>query len=314
MRVAITGATGFIGTALVDHLLARGDEVVALSRDPERARRPGVTCVKAELETAGAWWDALAGAHAIVHLAGEPLAGRRWDARQKQIIRDSRVESARNIVEAIAKLDVRPQVLVTASGVDYYPFAAGPDGFDDDEVTEADPPADTFLGRLCRDWEREARAAQAFGVRTVAMRTGLVLGPGGALAKMKKPFELHAGGRMGNGRQWVSWIHRDDAVAAYAAALADARYTGAINLVTDSTRNAELSHALAGALGRRSWLPVPAFALRAAVGELAESILEGRRVVPARLRALGFSWRYPTLAAALAAIQPRTSSANAARA
>jgi hypothetical protein len=230
----------------------------------------------------------------VIHLAGEPIAGRRWDARQKQRIRDSRVESTRAIVEAIAACTARPQTLIHASGIDYYPFATGP--LDDDDATESDAPAESFLGRLCRDWEREASAATPLGVRVVHMRTGLVLGPhGGALARMSTPFKLFAGGKIGSGKQWVSWIHLDDVVAAYAAALTDARYTGAINLVTDSTRNADFSRALGHALHRPSWLPVPAFALKAAVGELAESILNGRKAVPAKLRELGFSWKHPTL-------------------
>jgi len=300
-RVVVTGATGFIGTALVAELRERGDTVVALVRDVERAREhlAGVELLAADLETPGPWCDALDGADAIVHLAGEPVAAKRWDARVKQIIRDSRVESTRTIVEAIAKLRVPPKVLVTASGVDYYPFA--PDSeFDDDEVTEADPPADSFFGRLCRDWEGEARAANELGVRVVAMRTGLVIGEhGGALAKLQRPFQLFAGGRLGTGNQWVSWIHLDDAAHAYATALADTAYRGPINLVTDSVRNRDFAKALGKAMHRPSWLPVPAFAIKAAVGEFAESILKGRRVVPANLRALGFRWRHPELAEAL---------------
>ncbi|HEX3482827.1 MAG TPA: DUF1731 domain-containing protein [Kofleriaceae bacterium] len=167
-------------------------------------------------------------------------------------------------------------------------------------MTEADPPGDSFLARLCRDWEAEARAAEGLGVRVVCMRTGMVLGPGGALAKMITPFRLFAGGPIGSGRQWVSWIHRDDAVRAFAAAVAEDRYTGPINLVTDSIRSADFARALGAALGRPSWLPVPGFALRAALGEFADYALHGRRVVPARLRALGFTWTRPTLAEALA--------------
>mgnify|MGYP001554120552 CR=1 FL=1 len=151
------------------------------------------------------------------------------------------------------------------------------------------------LARLCRDWEKEAAAATRLGVRVASMRTGLVLGPGGPLAKMTTPFKLFAGGKIGSGKQWVSWIHLADAVNAYVAALTDDRYTGAINLVTDSTRNAEVSRAIGHALSRPSWLPVPAFALKAAVGELAETILHGRRAVPAKLRALGFTFEHPTL-------------------
>lgn len=303
MRVVITGATGFIGGALVPQLVARGDEVVALSRDPQRATAQlGVPAVRAELEDRGAWCDALAGAGAIVHLAGEPLGAGRWDARIKQRIRDSRVESTRTIVEAIEALPParRPGALVSASGTDYYPFAL--DGaLDDDPVTEADPPSESFLGRLCRDWEREARAAEPLGVRVVTMRCGIVLGPGAAVAKMAAPFRWFVGGRLGGGRQWVSWIHRDDAAAGFAAAVHDDRFRGPINLVTGSVRNAELSAALARALHRPSWLPVPRLALRAAVGELSEYLLAGRNVVPARLRELGFTWRHPELAAALRA-------------
>jgi uncharacterized protein (TIGR01777 family) len=308
MRVVVTGATGFIGRPLVAALRARGDEVIALVRDVERARKhlgsdEGLRLVLAELETPGPWFDQIDGADAIIHIAGEPIAAKRWDARQKQLIRDSRVESTRTIVEAIGAASQKPKALVVASGIDYYAFASNKHDFDDDEVTEADPPADTFLGRLCRDWENEARAAEAHGARVVSMRTGLVLGKhGGALAKMRRPFELFAGGKIGSGRQWVSWIHIDDVVAAYIAAASDARYRGPFNLVTDSTRNAEFSRALGKALGKPTWLAVPAFAIKAAVGaEFAESLLEGRRAVPTKLRGLGFAFRHPTLADALAA-------------
>lgn len=303
MKIVVTGATGFIGSALVPALLARGDTVTVLSRDGAKAeaKLPGVTGVTAELEALGPWTAALGGADAIVHLAGEPIAGKRWDARHKQAIRDSRVETTRTLVEGIAALPAldRPRALISASGTDYYPFAPDVD-FDDDEVTEADPPSDSFLGRVCRDWEREALAATDHGLRVACMRTGLVLGPGGALGKMTTPFKLFVGGKIGHGRQWMSWIHRDDVVAAYAAATADPRYEGPINLVTDSVRAAEFARALGKALGRPSWMPVPGFALKAAVGELAEYLLHGRRVVPARLRALGFTWQHPDLADALA--------------
>ena len=303
MKVVITGATGFVGTALVAALLRRGDAIVVLSRDAARARAAlgEVTAITADLQSRGAWADALAGADAVVHLAGEPVAARRWDARHKQRIRESRVESSRALVEAVAALPVadRPRVLVSASGTDYYPFA--PDSeFDDDEVTEADPPGDSFLARVCAAWEAEALAGEAAGLRVVCMRTGLVLGPGGALSKLTTPFKLFIGGRIGSGRQWMPWIHRDDAVAGYLAAIDDARYTGPINLVTASIRNAELARALGHALHRPAWLPVPGFALRAAVGEFADYLLGGRRVVPAKLRALGFTWTLDTLAAALA--------------
>lgn len=304
MKVVVTGATGFIGTPLVAALRARGDAVTVLSRDAERARTTlgaDLTAVTADLETAGPWAQALAGAHAVVHLAGASIAGRRWDARVKQVLRDSRVESTRALVEALAALPPgeRPRALICASGTDYYPFAEDP-RFDDDEVTERDPPGDSFLARMCRDWEKEALAATAHGVRVACMRTGIVLGAGGALDRMTTPFKLFVGGRLGSGRQWMPWIHRDDVVRAYVTAVDDDRYTGPINLVTDSVRNAAFARALGRALHRPSWLPVPAFAIKAAIGELAEYVLKGRRVVPARLRELGFTWTRPTLDEALA--------------
>jgi uncharacterized protein (TIGR01777 family) len=303
MKIVVTGATGFLGTALVGALRARGDAVVALSRDAAHARAVlgDVTAVTADLQNRGVWADALARTDAVVHLAGESMVAKRWDARQKQRLRDSRVEAARTLVEAIAALPAadRPRVLISASGSDYYPFA--PDSeFDDDEVTESDPPGDTFLARLCVDWEAQARAAELAGLRVACMRTGIALGPGGALAKLTAMFKGFVGGRIGSGRQWVPWIHRDDAVRGYVTALTDDRYTGSINLVAGSVRNAELSKALGKALSRPAWLPVPAFALRAAVGEFADYLLGGRRVVPARLRELGFTWTQPTLDAALA--------------
>lgn len=305
-KVVVTGGTGLIGRPLVRALLAAGHPVTALVRDVERAQHAlgdAVELVVAELETPGPWLDELAGAQAVVHLAGEPIAGRRWDARQKQRIRDSRVESTRVMVEHLATVPAerRPRALVVASGIDFYGFA-NRELDDDDPVPESSPRGDSFLARVCAAWEQEALAAEGLGVRVVRVRTGVVIGPGGALARMTTPFKLFAGGRIGSGQQWFSWIHLDDAVAAYRAAITDPRYAGAINLVApDTVRNRELARALGGALGRPSWLPVPAFALRTAVGELAEYLLEGRRAVPTALERLGFAFAHPRLADALRA-------------
>ncbi|HEU0031006.1 MAG TPA: TIGR01777 family oxidoreductase [Kofleriaceae bacterium] len=304
MKIIVTGATGFVGAALCKALVERGDQVIALSRDAARAKAklgPSVEVLEADLETVGPWGRAFANAGAILHLAGESVGAKRWDARQKQVIRDSRVETTRTIVEAIAELDRpdRPKTLICASGTDYYPFALPP--IDDDEVTEIDPPSDSFLGRVCRDWEKEARGAEPLGVRVAMLRTGIVLGHGGPLDKMTTPFKLFAGGKLGNGEQWMPWIHLDDVVAAYATAAHDARYAGPINLVTDSVRNREFAAALGRALGRPSWLRTPKLAIKAALGEFSEYVLHGRRVVPARLRELGFQWKYPALEDALRA-------------
>ena len=302
MKVFVTGATGFVGRPLVAALLARGDQVTVMTRSAARAQDLGATqVVEGELETPGPWREALAGHDAIVHLAGESVAAHRWDARQKQIIRDSRVEATRALVEALAALplETRPRTLIGASGVDYYPFAGGP--MDDDEVTEADPPGDEFLARVCRDWERETTAAEGHHLRVVRLRIGTVFGKGGgALDKIVPSFKLFAGGKVGNGKQWFSWIHRDDVVAIILAALDDAAYTGAINCVTDSVRYAAFAKVLGHLLHRPSFWRVPGFALKLAVGELSVVLLNGRRVVPTALAARGYRFKYAQLADALA--------------
>ena len=302
-KIIVTGATGFVGTSLVAAARARGDTVVPLARNAAAAEALlGIPAVAADLENPGAWQATLDGADAVIHLAGEPIADGRWDARRKQRLRDSRVESARRIVEGIAALPAarRPRVLVTASGSDFYPFAEPRLGFDDDEITEADPPGEHFLGRLCHAWEAAADEAAALGVRVVAMRTGLVLGPGGALARLTTVFKRFAGGPLGSGKQWLSWIHRDDVVAAYLAAVTDERYVGPINLVAPETvRQRDFARALGHALGRPAILPAPGFALRMALGEFADFLPHGRRVVPAALTRLGFTFARPTLKSAL---------------
>lgn len=301
MRVVVTGGTGLVGIPLIRELRERGDSVVGLTRDPSRAKikLDAIEWVAAELETPGAWCDVLSGSDAVVHLAGEPVGDRRWDARQKQRIRDSRVESARVLVEAIGKLEAvnRPRVLVSASGTDFYPYAIEGLG-DEEEVTERDPPGESFLSRVCRDWEKEARAAEAHGVRVACMRTGLVVAPGLALDRLSRPFKLFFGGRIGSGEQWMPWIALRDVVAIYANAVHDDRYRGPINAVTDSIRNKDLARALAKALGRPSWFPAPKFGVKLIAGEFAEAILKGRRVVPAKLRELGYTFTQPDLEAA----------------
>ena len=299
--VIITGATGLLGPQLIHELRDRGDTITVLSRNAEAAKaKLGTDAIAADLETPGPWCDALAGVDTIIHLAGEAVGDKRWNAIQKQKIRDSRIETTRTIVEAIGKLEpaARPKALVCASGTDYYPFAI--DGLgDDEEVTERDPPSENFLGRVCRDWEKEANAATAHGVRVACLRTGLILGKGLALRRLTKPFRFFVGGRLGSGEQWVSWIGLPDAAAIYATAAHDERYRGPINVVADSIRNREFSKAIGAVLHRPSWLPVPKLAVKIVAGEFAEVVLNGRRVVPTRLRELGFPCREPELATAL---------------
>jgi uncharacterized protein (TIGR01777 family) len=311
MRIFFTGGTGFIGGALVAALRARGDEPVIVTRDAKRAaRRLGDAgeIIEADPTEAGPWQDRLAGCGAVINLAGASIAGRRWNAQVRQILVDSRVDVTRNLVAAIGRLApaARPRVLVSASGIDLYPFAmtAGETDDDDPAVSEAAAADDSFLARLCREWEREAAGARAHGVRVVTVRTGIVLAAGGgALPRMVLPFKLLVGGRVGSGRQWLSWLHRDDAVGIYLFAVDTTALAGPVNAVApEAVRQAAFARELGRAVHRPCWLPVPGFALRLAVGGLAEYLLAGRRVVPTALTTAGYPFRHPTLAGTLAAI------------
>jgi uncharacterized protein (TIGR01777 family) len=294
MRVFLTGASGFIGRAIGEALNARGAAVVGLTRGAELPH--GVEPVTGDPTRAGAWGEALAGCDVVIHLAGESLATHRWTAAHKAELRRSRLEGTRQVVSAMVAAE-RPRVLLSASGADYYPF-------DDSEqrYPEPQPAGRSFLADLCRDWEGAALAAAAKGKRVCVMRTGVVLGRGeGALARLTRIFKSFAGGPLGDGRQWFSWIHVDDVVGAYLHAADRDALSGPVNVVAGSTRQAEFARALGDALKRPSWLPVPGFALRVAIGELADYLLHGRRVVPAALEESGYEFSRPALVDALAA-------------
>jgi hypothetical protein len=298
MRVTITGATGLIGPAVVAELRERGAQITVLSRNPQRAGN--------ELQTEAVGWDpleeaapsaALAGRDAVVHLAGAPVA-QRWSASARRAIRESRVRGTRNLIEGLRTTDDRPRVLVSASAIGYY----GPHG--DEPLDEEAPPGEDFLAQVCVDWEAQARdGAGELGMRSVQVRTGVVLDRhGGALAKMLTPFRLGVGGPVAGGRQWVSWIHRDDLVGLTLAALEDERWSGAVNATApEPVTNRELSTALGRVLHRPSLLPVPALALRALYGEMAEIVTSGARVLPAKALVLGYRFRHPRLDEALRA-------------
>ena len=277
MRVAITGASGFIGKRLSAALRARGDEVTGISL---REGPPSP--------------DALAGSDAVVHLAGEPVA-QRWTKDARERIRSSRVEGTRGLVEAIGAADPRPRALVSASAVGYY----GSRG--DERLDEGSAPGTGFLAEACVAWEREAAAAAEHGIRVVMVRTGVVLDKaGGALEKMLPPFKLGIGGPVAGGRQYLPWIHIDDLVGIYVAAVDDEAWTGPVNAAApEPVTNAALSKALGRALHRPAFAPVPAFAIRALYGDMAEIVTEGQRAIPKRALELGYSFAHPDLDEAL---------------
>lgn len=292
MQVLVTGGSGFIGGALCARLQADGHAVTVLTRDPARTARavPGVRAV--------ATLDGLGGIDAVVNLAGEPLADGRWTDARKQAFRDSRLDTTRALLAWMANQATPPTVLVSGSAIGYY----GPRG--DNRLDESAPPADDFAARLCDDWESAAREATALGVRVCTVRIGVVLHPdGGALAKMLPPFRLGAGGPMGTGKQWMSWITRDDLVSLLVFLLGDAEASGAYNgTAPEPVRNEDFARALGAALHRPALLRTPALALKALFGEMSGLLLTGQRVVPARAQVAGFAFAHPTLDAALASL------------
>jgi uncharacterized protein (TIGR01777 family) len=293
MRVALTGASGTIGSAVARELRQRGDEVTALSRS---GAGEAVRWAAPKEEPAPA--EALRGRDAVVHLLGEPI-DQRWSDEAKREIRDSRVLGTRNLVAALRALSAeeRPRVLVSQSAVGYY----GPHG--DEPVDESAPTGDDFLAHVVADWEAEALAAAHLGVRVVTTRTGVVLSSGGgALQKMLPFFKLGIGGPVAGGRQYVPWVHLDDVAAAVLFAIDTDAVGGAVNVTApDPATNRELSRALGRVLRRPAIAPVPAFALKLLYGEMSTIVTTGQRAVPARLTELGYSFRRPDLEDALRA-------------
>ncbi len=292
MHVFVTGATGLVGRALCSGLLADGHAVTALTRRPGAALPAGARAVVGDPAVPGPWQEALRGADACVHLAGEPVAAGRWTAARKAAIETSRVDSTRLVAEAIAAGG--PTVLISGSAVGFY----GARG--DEVLDEASPPGQGFLADVCRRWEAAAAPAAA-RARVVLLRTGIVLAKeGGALPKLVLPFKLMAGGPVGSGAFWQPWIHLADEVGLIRFALDDARVEGPLNAsAPEPARNRDLAAALGAALHRPSLLPAPELALRLAMGELAEVILASQRMVPRKALALGYRFRFPALAPAL---------------
>ncbi len=292
MKVLITGATGFVGSPLVDLLTQAGDQVVRISR----RSAPGKDSIQWNPAAGRLEAASLEGADAVVHLAGESIAAGRWTAAQKARIRDSRVLGTRLLAESLARLSRRPKVLVSASAIGYY----GNRG--DERLDESSASGTGFLPEVCREWEAAAKPAADCGIRVVQLRIGLVLAPGGgALAKMLPPFQMGVGGIIGDGRQYMSWIALNDLVAVIRHALITGNLAGPVNAVApQAVTNREFTKTLGHVLGRPTILPMPAFAARLAFGEMAdELLLSSARVEPRNLLASRYVFRHPELESAL---------------
>ncbi len=297
-RVVVTGATGLIGRRLCERLVARGDEVVVLSRGGEKARSavPGAAAyVRWHPTAAEEWVAALEGAHAVVHLAGASIFGKRWTPAYKETLRESRVMSTRTLIAAMEQMGQKPAVFACGSAVGYYGFR------DDTKLDEQATPGDDFLARLCVEWEQEGARAEALGIRTVLLRTGIVLdAKEGALPKMMLPFRFFTGGPILPGSQWFSWIHMADEVGLILFAIDDARVSGALNLAApEAQTNRDFCATLGKVMGSPSWLPVPGFALSLALGEFGSMLTEGQRAVPRKAQDLGYSFAHASAEGAL---------------
>jgi uncharacterized protein (TIGR01777 family) len=292
MRILITGASGLIGTALQRSFKEKGHELLLASRKEAKDSQH----IQWDVEKGFSEPERLEGLDAVVHLAGESVFGLSWSDAKKKAIRDSRVDGTRNIVEAISKLKARPNVLVAASAIGFY----GDRG--DEEMTESSAAGDTFLAEVSKEWESEARRAEDAGIRTVLLRTGIILSKdGGALGTMLLPFKLGVGGVVGSGRQWMSWISIDDHVRVINYAVENENVRGALNSVSPHpVTNEQFTKTLGEVLYRPTILPLPRFAVSMVFGEMGdELLLASMRVLPKRLETAGFEFKYPDLKSAI---------------
>lgn len=298
MRIVITGATGFIGTPVSASLILKGHELTILTRRIRRtaSRSARVRHVEWNPADETSFIDEIDGCDAVVNLAGENIAARRWTRKQKERILKSRILATRGLVRSIQRASQRPRVLINASAMGYY----GPRG--DELLDETASSGEGFLASTCKAWEAHAVRAEEFGVRVVRLRIGVVLGKeGGALAKMVPPFKLFLGGWLGSGKQWMSWIHLEDVVRLIDTCLNNDGLRGPVNVTApEPVTNKVFSTALAQVLRRPCLMPVPPFALRLLLGEMAdELLLKGQRVIPKKALDAGFEFRFPKIHRAL---------------
>jgi uncharacterized protein (TIGR01777 family) len=300
MKVAVTGSSGLVGQSLLDFLSSKGAQVIRLVRG---AASTDPTTVDWDPESGLREPARLQGIEAVVHLAGESIAARRWNEAQKQRIRDSRIHGTRALVNTVIGLTAPPKAFICASAIGYY----GDRG--DELLTEDSRSGSGFLADVCRSWEAAAEPAARQGIRVVNLRFGVILSPrGGALAKMLTPFRLGAGGRVGDGQQYMSWVALDDVTSAVHHAIVNPALRGPVNVVApNAVTNAEFTRVLANVLNRPALFPMPAFAVKALFGEMGEALLlAGQRVEPVRLRESGFRFAYPDLEGALRHLLSRT--------
>jgi hypothetical protein len=296
MEILITGGTGFVGRHLVSRLVGEGHTLTVLSRSEKASDRlpGGTSVVLGDPTRTGAWQDSVKGKDCIINLAGTSLFSR-WTPEAKKLIRESRISTTRNIVDAIEPSEGKDVVLFSTSAVGYYGFHG------DEEITEESPPGDDFLARVAVDWENEALKAEGKGARVVITRFGIVLGEkGGALAQMIPVFRKYLGGPLGSGKQWFSWIHMGDLVGAFVFLMAHGEISGPVNLTSaNPVRNEELAKAIGKAMRRPSFLPVPGFMLKLVLGEFGSVLLEGQRVIPRKLLDSGYVFIFPEIEGAL---------------
>jgi uncharacterized protein (TIGR01777 family) len=300
MKIVIAGGTGFLGSPLAETYAEDGHDVRVLTRSlaPGESRHesgtgvPGITRVGWKPDgRSGPWAESISGADAVINIAGASIGGKRWSPQRKAELRDSRLLATRSVAEAVTAAPVAPQVVISSSAVGYYGTADG------DPKTEASRAGGDFLAQLCEDWEKEAQRAARDGVRLAIIRTGLVLErSGGTLAQMMTPFKFFAGGRVGSGRQYMSWIHRLDWTEMVRWIVQTPEASGPINLTAPHpVTNREFVKTLGRAMRRPALLPAPKFGLKIVLGELADFVVTGQRVIPARALSLGYHFRYPEL-------------------
>jgi hypothetical protein len=302
MKIVITGASGFLGSLLTDHLWSQRHHLILLSRNPPReSNLTQQEWISWKPGAPGDWEQAIDGVDGIINLAGEPIAAKRWSDAQKEKIRFSRVEPTKALVKAVGKAVKKPKFLISASAVGYY----GPRG--DETITEETAPGDDYLARVCVDWEKEARKAESYGIRVALVRTGIVLGKGqGALAKMVVPFKYFVGGPLGSGNQWVPWIHIEDQIALLLFLIENQNARGPFNATAPNPVSmTEFCKTLGKVLNRPSWASVPGGMLTLLVGEMSEMLLNGQRAVPQAAVKLGYEFKYPNLLPALESLHLR---------